>query len=118
MSSLFKKKIIKNLKYPPSQPNVGTPTTPISFPSVVFSIADGGDDSPRGSASFDHILVGHGEKVTLLHGEFLVVHRGGDLLHELHYLSVLLCLLRHLHHVHVLFASSGRGCHTIVDSIR
>ena len=70
------------------------PPLPISFPSVVFSIADGGDDSPRGSSSFDHVLVGHREKVTLLRGEFLVVHCSRDLLHKLHRLFVLLCLLR------------------------
>ena len=70
------------------------PPPPISFPSVVFSIADGGDDSPRGSASSDHVLIGHEEKVTLLHGEFLVVHHSRDLLHELHHLFVPLCLLR------------------------
>ena len=30
------KKIIKNLKYPPSQPNAGTPTTPNFFPIYCF----------------------------------------------------------------------------------
>jgi len=79
--------------------------------AALLLLLDRGDDAPRGAARSDHVLVGYGEEVPLLNGEFLVVCGSGDLLHELHHLFVALGLLSELRHVHVLFARRGSGRH-------
>lgn len=43
-----------------------------------------GDDSPRGAASTDDVLIGNGQEISLLNGELLVC--GGDGLHVLNHL--------------------------------
>ena len=68
-----------------------------------------GDDAPQGLPRADHVLVRHKEKVSLLDGDLLALHRRRDLLRELHHLLVPLGLLGKLRHLHVLFAS--QGCH-------
>ena len=47
-------------------------------------LLDGGDDSPRGTAGTDDVLVGDGKEVALLNGEITVL--GGDNLHVLDHL--------------------------------
>ena len=37
--------------------------------SLLF-LLDAGDDAPRGTTRADHVLVGHGEQVTLVNGKF------------------------------------------------
>lgn len=78
--------------------------------AALLLLLDGGDDAPGGPASADHVLVGDGEEVALLHGQLLLLGGGRDLLDELHHLLVALSLLRELRHVHVLFTGRGCGC--------
>lgn len=47
-------------------------------------LLDGGDNSPRGTAGTDDVLVGNGQEVALLDGEVTVL--GGDDLHVLNHL--------------------------------
>ena len=47
-------------------------------------LLDGGDNSPRGTAGTDDVLVGDGKEVALLNGEITVL--GGDDLHVLDHL--------------------------------
>ena len=47
-------------------------------------LLDGGDDSPRGTAGTDDVLVRNGEKVALFDGKIAVL--GGNILHVLDHL--------------------------------
>lgn len=47
-------------------------------------LLDGGDDTPRGSTGTDDVLVGDGQEIALLDGEFLV--GGCDALHVVDHL--------------------------------
>lgn len=54
-------------------------------------LLDGGDDSPRGTAGADNVLVGNGQQVALIDGELTT--ELGDLLHVVDHLIVSLSLL-------------------------
>lgn len=54
-------------------------------------LLDGGDDTPRGSAGADNVLVGNGEQVALVDGELTA--KLGNLLHVGNHLIVTLGLL-------------------------
>lgn len=75
--------------------------TLIVAPALIL-LLDGGDDSLGGPTGENHVLVGHGEQVALLHSKLLHFHAFGHLLHELHHLLVALCMLLQLHPVHIL----------------
>jgi len=54
-------------------------------------LLDGGDDSPRGTAGADNVLVGDRQEVALINGELTA--QLGNLLHVSHHLIVALSLL-------------------------
>ena len=74
-------------------------------------LLDGGNDPPGGTAGADHVLVGNGEEVPFLDGEFVGRRDGGDdVFHELDHFLVALGLLGEFRHVDV-FLAWGRGGH-------
>mmetsp|Transcript_35137 Transcript_35137/g.52128 ORF Transcript_35137/g.52128 Transcript_35137/m.52128 type:complete len:280 (-) Transcript_35137:26-865(-) len=70
---------------------------------ALLLLLDAGDDPPGGTAAADRVLVGHGQQVTLLHGE--LVPRLADLLHVVCHLVVALGLLGELGEVDFLVTS-------------
>ncbi|KAL0909295.1 hypothetical protein M5K25_020148 [Dendrobium thyrsiflorum] len=74
--------------------------------AVLLFLLDGGDDPPSGAARSDKVLVGHGEKVALLHRELSksrceLYH----ILHESSHLVIALRLLGELRQVNILLTS-------------
>ena len=69
-------------------------------------LLDGGDDAPCGAEGADHVLVGDGEEVPLLHRQLRRRSRPHhQLLHELDHLLVALRLLGELRQVHILLSA-------------
>ena len=73
---------------------------------ALFLLLDRGDDAPQGSPYVNHVLVRHGEKVSLLNSELLALHRRQDLLRELLHLHISLGMYT--------FSSQAEGVTTIV----
>lgn len=75
--------------------------------AALLLLFDGGDDPPGGATGASGVLIGDGEKVALLRGEFTGTRERHETLHEVHHFVVALGLLSEFRQVQDLLA--GRG---------
>lgn len=79
----------------------------VGVAAALLLLFDGGDDPPGGAAGAGSVLIGYGEEVALLRGEFIGTRERNETLHEVHHFVVALGLLGEFRQVHNLLAGWG-----------